>query len=52
MRRHNEIAKADDRKLMEPTFSQSVGQMSAEVGTHVDTHYNWREAWLLQGEVV
>jgi hypothetical protein len=29
---------------MEPTFSQSVGQMSAELGTHVDIHYNWREA--------
>jgi|LauGreDrversion4_2_1035121.scaffolds.fasta_scaffold283741_1 hypothetical protein len=52
MRRHNEIAKADDRKLMEPTFSQSVGQMSAELGTHVVTHYNWMEAWRLQGEVV
>ena len=44
MCRHNEIAKADDSKLMEPTFSKSVGQMSAELGIHVVTHYNWREA--------
>jgi transposase-like protein len=31
---------------------QSVSQISAELGIHVVTLYNWRKAWRLQGEVV
>ncbi|EAQ68215.1 hypothetical protein RS9917_07205 [Synechococcus sp. RS9917] len=31
---------------------QSVAQISAELGIHVVTLYNWRKAWRLQGEVV
>jgi len=29
-----------------------VAQISAELGIHVVTLYNWRKAWRLQGEVV
>jgi transposase-like protein len=29
-----------------------VAQISAELGIHVVTVYNWRKAWRLQGEVV
>jgi transposase-like protein len=31
---------------------QSVAQISAELGIHVVTLYNWRKVWRLQGEVV
>ena len=37
---------------MSPQHRQSVGQISAELGIHVVTLYNWRKAWRLQGEVV
>ncbi len=37
---------------MSPPMRQSVAQISAELGIHVVTLYNWRKAWLLQGEVV
>ena len=37
---------------MGPPHRQSVAQISAELGIHVDTLYNWRKAWRLQGEVV
>jgi transposase-like protein len=29
-----------------------MAQISAELGIHVVTLYNWRKAWRLQGEVV
>ncbi len=52
MRRYSEAVKADVRKRMSPPQRQSVAQISAELGIHVVTLYNWRKAWRLQGEVV
>ena len=52
MRRYSEAVKADVRKRMSPPHRQSVAQISAELGIHVVTLYNWRKAWRLQGEVV
>ena len=52
MRRYSEAVKADVRRRMSPPMRQSVAQISAELGIHVDTLYNWRKAWRLQGEVV
>jgi transposase-like protein len=43
---------ADVRRRMSPAYRQSVAQISAELGIHVVTLYNWRKAWRLQGEVV
>ena len=37
---------------MSPPMRQNVSQISAELGIHVVTLYNWRKAWRLQGEVV
>ena len=37
---------------MSPPMRQSVAQISAELGIHVVTLYNWRKVWRLQGEVV
>ena len=37
---------------MNPPMRQSVAQISAELGIHIVTLYNWRKAWRLQGEVV
>ena len=37
---------------MSPPHRQSVSQISAELGIHVVTLYNWRTTWRLQGEVV
>jgi uncharacterized small protein (DUF1192 family) len=37
---------------MSPPHRQSVAQISAELGIHVVTLYNWRKSWRLQGEVV
>ncbi len=37
---------------MSPPYRQSVAQISAELGIHIVTLYNWRKAWRLQGEVV
>ena len=37
---------------MSPPMRQSVAQISAELGIHVVTLYNWRKAWRMQGEVV
>ena len=37
---------------MSPPHRQSVAQISAELGIHVVTLYNWRKTWRLQGEVV
>ena len=52
MRRYSEVVKADVRRRMSPPQRQSVAQISAELGIHVVTLYNWRKAWRLQGEVV
>jgi Transposase and inactivated derivatives len=37
---------------MSPPHRQSVAQISAELGIHIVTFYNWTKAWRLQGEVV
>jgi len=52
MRRYSEAVKADVRRRMSPPHRQSVAQISAELGIHVVTLYNWRKTWRLQGEVV
>ena len=52
MRRYSEAVKADVRRRMSPPHRQSVAQISAELGIHVVTLYNWRKAWRMQGEVV
>jgi transposase-like protein len=52
MRRYSEAVKADVRRRMSPPHRQSVAQISAELGIHVVTLYNWRKTWRLQGKVV
>ena len=52
MRPYSEAVKADVRRRMSPPHRQSVAQISAELGIHVVTLYNWRKAWRLLGEVV
>ena len=52
MRRYSEAVKADVRRRMSPPHRQSVAQISAELGIHVASLYNWRKAWRLQGEVL
>ena len=52
MRRYSEAVKADVRRRMSPPQRQSVSQISAELGIHVVTLYNWRKARRWQGEVV
>ena len=52
MPRYSEAVKADGRRRMSPPHRQSVAQISAELGIHVVTLYNWRKSWRLQGEVV
>ena len=52
MRRYSEAVKADVRRRMTPPHRQSVAQISAELGIHVVTLYNWRKTWRVQGEVV
>jgi transposase-like protein len=52
MHRYSEAVKADVRKRMSPPMRQSVAQISAELGIHVVTLYNWRKSWRLQGGVV
>ena len=52
MRRYSEAVKADVRRRMGQRHRQSVAQISAELGIHVVTLYNWRKTWRLQGEVV
>ena len=44
MRRYSEAVKADVRRRMSPPHRQSVAQISAELGIHVVTLYNWRKA--------
>jgi transposase-like protein len=45
MRRYSEVIKADVRRRMSPPYRQSVAQITAELGIHVVTLYNWRKAW-------
>jgi transposase-like protein len=52
MRRYSEAVKADVRRRISPPMRQSVAQISAELGIHIVTLYNWRKAWRMQGEVV
>ena len=52
MRRYSEAVKADVRRRMSPPQRQSMAQISAELGIHVVTLYNWRKAWRLQGGVL
>ena len=52
MRRYSEAVKVDVRRRMSPPQRQSVAQISAEMGIHVVTLYNWRKAWRLQGQVI
>lgn len=52
MHRYSEAFKADVKRRMRPPQRQSVAQISAELGIHVVSLYNWRKAWRLQGEVV
>lgn len=52
MRRYTEAVKADVKRRMSPPQQQSVAGISEELGIHVVTLYNWRNAWRVQGEVV
>ena len=52
MRRYSEAVKADVRRQISPPHRQSVAQISAQLGIHVVTLYNWRKSGRLQGEVV
>ena len=52
MRCYSEAVKADVRRRMSPPLRQSVTQISAELGMHVASLYNWMKTWRLQGEVV
>ena len=49
MPRYSEAVKADVRRRMSPPHRQSVAQISAELGIHVVTLYNWRKAWRCGG---
>jgi hypothetical protein len=42
----------DVRRRVSPPQLQSMGWISEELGIHMVTHYNWRKAWGLQGELV
>ena len=52
MRRYSEAVKADVRRRMSSPHRQSVAQISAELGIHVVTLYNWRKAWLSDDNLV
>ena len=52
MPRYSEAVKTDVMRPMSPPHRQSVAQISAKLGIHVVTLYNWRKAWRLQEEVV
>jgi hypothetical protein len=49
---YGKAVKADVRRRMSAPMLQRVAQISAELGTHLATLYNWKRAWRLQGEVV
>ena len=44
MRGYSEADKADVRRRMTPPNLQSPTQITAELGIHVVTVYNWRKA--------
>jgi len=50
MRHYSEAVKADVRRRMSPPHRQSVAQISAELGIHIVSIYNWRKARRLQGK--
>ena len=52
MQLYSEAVKADVRRRMSPPHRQSVAQISAELGIHVDTLYNFWKACRLQSEVL
>jgi transposase-like protein len=52
MRRYREAIKADVRRMMSPQHRHSVAQISAELGIHVVTIYNWTKICRSQAEVV
>ena len=52
MQRYSEAVKAAVRRRMSPSDMQSAAQISTELGIHIDTPYNWRKTWRLQGEVL
>jgi transposase len=43
MRRYSEAVRADVRRRMSPPHGQSVARISAELGIHVVTLYNWSD---------
>ena len=52
MRRYSEAVKVEVRRRMSPPHRQSVAQISAELGIHIVTLYNWRKAGRSQDEVM
>jgi len=50
--RSTKADKADVRSRTKLPHRQSVSQISAELGIHVATLFNWGKPWRLQGEVV
>jgi transposase len=44
MRRYSEAAIADGKRRMTRPYSQYVAQISAELGIHSLTSYNWKKA--------
>ncbi len=52
MRCFSESVKAEVMRQMSLPIRQSVVWISEELSTHVFTHYNYRNAWLLQREVL
>jgi transposase-like protein len=52
MRHYSETVKADVSRRLSPPHRKSMAQISAELGIHVVTLYNWRKTWRLQGDVL
>jgi transposase len=52
MRRYSEAVKVDVSRRMSPPRRKSVAQISEGLGIHLETLFNWRKAWRLQGEVL
>jgi len=44
MHRYSEAVKSAVRRRMSPPHRQNVAQISAELGIHIVTLYNWRNA--------
>jgi transposase-like protein len=45
MRRYSGAVKADVRRRTSPPNHQSVARISAELGIHIVTLYNWKKTW-------